>query len=93
MSKIIIASVFQDWHKIHFLLHFHVSCFSINRYNKNENMTPETSLDILVVKQISNVQVRSCSGVCAGLVYSPSGNKQLVYKQLSLPNFTNFSLL
>ena len=25
-------SVFQNWHNIHFLLHFHVCCFSNNRY-------------------------------------------------------------
>ena len=32
LSKILLTSVFQNWHKIYFLLHFHVCCFSINRY-------------------------------------------------------------
>ena len=32
VSKILIASAFQNWHKMRFLLHFHVCCFSINRY-------------------------------------------------------------
>ena len=35
ISKILIASVFQNWRKMHFLLHFHV-CFSINRYEWNK---------------------------------------------------------
>ena len=30
--KKILAIVFQNWRKIHFLLHCHVCCFKINRY-------------------------------------------------------------
>ena len=35
MSQNYSASVFQNWHKIHFLLHIHVCCTIIIAMNKN----------------------------------------------------------
>ena len=37
MSRNYWASVFRNWLKMHFLLHFHICCFNNNRYERIKN--------------------------------------------------------